>query len=406
MVLLHALAQTRELHGKELIAVHVDHGLHADSANWASHCQQFADGLGIQLIVERVSVDTDAGLGPEAAARESRYAALLAHVGTPDWLLSAHHEDDHAETLLLNLLRGSGPLGIAGIPAKRAFGDGLLVRPLLDVPRHALESYAAAEGLTWIEDPSNEASDFDRNFLRHEVLDVIRRRWPDANSRLARSASLARDAAGLLVQLADIDLAGSSPNRIQLDSLRNLPAARSRNLLRRAASLANLPPAASVHLDQILEELVTARDDAEPRVAWPGAEVRRYRDHLYLMAVVPEATFEGHSIGLGDTVDLGPGLGQLRLAEGGRGLNASLLGAGLRLQLRKGGEEIKPAGQQHTRKLKKLLQEHAVVPWLRDQLPLVYAGERLVAVGDLWVAADVLSSNGIGVEWLERPPLN
>ena len=205
-VLLHALAELRKQHGKALCAVHVDHGLHPDSGDWARHCRRIAKRLDVEFECERVDVDVDSGLGPEAAARDARYAALARHVNCGDWLLSAHHRDDQAETLLMNLLRGSGPAGVAGIPAARRFGDAWVLRPLLDIPRDELLRYASAADLEWLTDPSNEETQFDRNYLRNEVLPVLERRWPDAALRLAKSASLSRESAELLRQLADRDL--------------------------------------------------------------------------------------------------------------------------------------------------------------------------------------------------------
>ena len=201
-VLLHALAETAAEHKTPLLAVHVDHGMQSESAGWAEQCRVTAEQYGVEFRSQRVAVDLGSGKGPEAAARTARYAALCQLMSPGDWLLSAHHEDDQAETLLLNLLRGSGPAGLAGIAAIRRLEPGWLARPLLAFPRAALEQYAAKHGLSWIEDPSNAERILDRNYLRHEVLPLLEVRWPGASQRLNRSSRIAADAAGLLDDLA------------------------------------------------------------------------------------------------------------------------------------------------------------------------------------------------------------
>ncbi len=406
-VLLHALVETQARHGRSLLAVHVDHGLHPASAEWAAHCRRTAAELGVELIVETVEVDLTAGRGPEAAAREARYAAIAPQVVDGDWLLSAHHQDDQAETLLINLLRGSGPAGIAGIPSLRRFGAGWLVRPLLDVPRADLEAYADTHGLEWRDDPSNDDPRFDRNFLRAQVVPVLGSRWPDVAARLAASAGYAREAAGLLAELGDIDIAalGGDPAVLDVDALKALSPPRQRNALRRALTRAGLPQAPAAQLNAVLEELLTARQDASPLVRWPGAEVRRFDGRVYLLEPLAPPEFDGRRLGR-EPVALGAGLGRLALvAADGTGLDEAHVASGLTLRRRSGGEQIKPLGHAHTRKLKKLLHDAGIVPWMRDRLPLVYSGERLVAVADLWLDAEAAAPGGLAVEWRERPPL-
>ena len=405
-VLIHALVRIDT--GIPVIAVYVDHGLHEDSEGWGAHCEAFADAAGIDFRYRRVIVQLESGKGPEASAREARYTALHAELEPGDWLLSAHHREDQAETLLLNLVRGSGPAGIAGIGAIRRFGPGWLARPLLDADRASLADYARAHGLEWIEDPSNTDRRFDRNFLRHEILPRLKSRWPDIAARLQRSASHAGEAASLLADLAGIDLEnlGNRPERLPVDGLLALPQGRQKNLLRFALRLCGLSTPTALQLDRILSEVLPARADAQPLVSWPGASVRRYRNGLYLLPEVLADTPIATPI-TGDQVTLGTGLGRLHFEPGAPGgLAPALLERGLRIAVREGGEEIRPLGQSHTRKLKKLLQEEGIVPWMRDCVPLVYAGDRLVAVGDLWIANDAVAEPGVAVRWTDRPALH
>jgi tRNA(Ile)-lysidine synthase len=408
-VLAHALAVTRERHGKSLLAVHVDHQLHPESGSWNEHCRRLADALGIQFVAETVSVDTNAGIGIEAAARAARYDALAQHTDDRDWLLSAHHRNDQAETLLLNLMRGSGPSGLAGIGLLTQFAGGWLARPFIDVSRAALEAYAAEHDLRWVDDPSNADLRFDRNYLRHDVIPALERRWPGVVERLARSAELASEAASLLDELAATDLQniGDRAARIDIAGLLTLSNARQRNLLRHAVRQAGLPAPGAARLATLLESVLQAREDAQPRVVWQGAEARRYRGKLYLLPSLGELPWppEGRPL-TASPVWLGTGMGVLRPVPGApRGLSSATVGRGLSIRMRKGGEQIKPVGQEHTKKLKKLLQEEGVVPWMRERLPLIYAGEKLVAVADLWIAADAASEPGTAVCWDERPEL-
>jgi len=409
-VLASALAATRDRHGKSLLAVHVDHQLHPDSAEWSDHCRQLAADFGIDFMVEKVDVDTGSGSGLEAAARDARYKVLARHVQHDDWLLSAHHRDDQAETLLLNLMRGSGPAGLRGIGAINPFADGWLVRPLIDVSRAALQAYAVEANIDWLEDPANENRRFDRNYLRHAVLPLLEERWPDVTRRLARSAELAGEAAALLEDLAEHDLraVGDRPGRIEISGLERLSEQRKRNLLRHAVRRSGLPAPSAAQLCSVLEQLIPAKQDAQPLVAWPGAEVRRYRDILYILpASASEQPVDDGQV-LGDTpLQLPQGLGTLSLSPGVElGLDEAVIEQGLTVHYRRGGEKFQPAGQVHTRKLKKLLQDEGVVPWMRERLPLVYAAGRLVAVADLWIASDAASEPGTAIRWRDKPVLH
>lgn len=404
--LAHALSSAKT--GVPVVAIHVDHRLHEDSARWSEHCKVFAQSLGIEYRSRAVTVQLESGKGPEASAREARYTALHAELEHGDWLLSAHHREDQAETLLLNLVRGSGPAGIAGIGAVRRFGPGWLARPMLYTDQASLRDYADLHGLDWIDDPSNTDRRFDRNFLRHDILPRLKARWPDIAARLQRSATHAGEAATLLSDLAAIDLEtlGSRPEHLPIDGLLAMTPGRQRNLLRYSLRLLGLSTPTALQLERILGEVIAAREDAQPHVSWPGASVRRYRNGLYLLPeVLADAPISGPING--ESVVLGAGLGILRFESGAeRGLSAELFERGLHFNVRHGGEEIRPDGQGHTRKLKKLLQEEGVVPWMRDRLPLVFSGERLVAVGDLWIAADAASTPGVAVRWSDRPALH
>jgi tRNA(Ile)-lysidine synthase len=404
-VLLHALAKSAT--GIPILAVHVDHCLHPQSGEWAGHCASFASSLSVGFRVDRVNVASDGGAGPEAAAREARYEALLSIVEDGDCLLSGHHEDDQAETLLLNLIRGSGPAGLAGIGARQAFGRGLLLRPMLGVAASAIEDYARRHELTWIDDPSNVDTRFDRNFLRRDILPLLAARWPAVSERLRWSAELAGESAELLDELADIDIETCGrPSRLGMAAMQSLSAVRQRNLLRRAVRRCGLPPPPATRLEQAVKELISAREDAQPLVRWSGGELRRYRDEVFVLRPMPDAEAAANGLLLrpGEWLPLEPSMGAIRLCEDGAGgIDPALAVAGLRVRYREGGEEIRIGG--NTRKLKKLMQEAGLLPWMRERIPLLHAGEDLVAVGDLWVSSAHRSVPGFVVEWRDRPAI-
>jgi tRNA(Ile)-lysidine synthase len=420
-VLVHALKQASGS-VTPVVAVHINHAMQPDAGVWEEHCRSVAEALGVEFVARTVVVTEDEGVGLEAAARGARYAAFKELMQEGDVLLTAHHADDQAETLLLNLMRGSGVAGLAGIGASQPFGPGLLIRPMLSVSRQDLERYARERELEWFDDPSNLDPRFDRNYLRSEILPRLRQRWPAVAARLGHSAGLAAEAARLQDELAWLDLCGLAetaetdgtvPDRLAVIGLTKLSSARQRNVLRCAIRASGLPQAPAKRLREIQEQMLTAREDAAPLVRWPGAEVRRYRTKLYLLraeahplpdpATLPLLYGDGREIPLGS-------LGALCLERTADtpaepGIDPTLVTDGLAIRFRSGGEKIKPYGRKETRPLKKLLQEQAVVPWMRRNLPLLYAGSTLVAVADLWIAAECARDDGFKVRWIAKPSL-
>jgi len=383
-----------------LLAVHVDHGLHASSSQWADCCEAEAGRLGVEFRRIAVDVDLDSGVGVEAAAREARYAAMAGLLMPGDWLLTAHHLDDQLETLLLNLLRGSGPDGLAAMPEYRRFAAGWLLRPLLGESRAALERAARSRNLNWIDDPGNFVQHFDRNYLRSEVVPVLRERWPDLDARLGVTVERAGEASELLRELAAIDLRElGEPQRMDLGGLRALSPARRRNVIRQALRELALPLPPGRMLGTLVETMVDAADDRAPHVAWAGAEARRYREWLHLMPPLEGEPSGDVAVHDGRAV-LPAGLGELTVATAGDPADS------LNVTWRKGGERLRlyPGGP--TRKLKTLLQERGIVPWMRNRLPLVYRKGELVAAADCFVARAAGGEPVVDVTWTGHPPLH
>lgn len=407
-VMLHAVLTSSRTRNTPLCAVHVNHRLQAAAEDWQAHCEHEAETLGVAFQALQAPVPDNPPGGTEAAARRLRYEALARLLEPGDWLLSAHHRNDQAETLLLNIMRGSGMAGLAGIGEFQPLAAGHLVRPMRDVPAALIAAYATQHELRWVQDPSNDDTAFDRNFVRHAVLPLLESRWPAAVTSLSRSAVLAGEAESLLAELAVMDLAqAGDPACMDTGVLMSLSEPRQRNLLRHAMRELGLPLPPARKLERIVTELLPARADARPLVQWPGGEARRYRSRLYLGAplpAVPDAP--DRRLVTGTSLALGVGLGELQLVPGIGGIAPALAAGGLAVRFRVGGESLRPAGRDNTHALKKLLQEAAIVPWMRSRLPLFYAGNDLVAVADLWIADAHFDPAGHAIQWNGKPPLH
>lgn len=260
-VLLHA---TNRLVGDarlDLSALHVHHGLSRHADDWADSCRKVCGKLGIPIKVLEVDVPARSGEGIEAAARRLRHKALS---GEPaDWVLLAHHADDQAETVLHNLLRGTGVRGAAAIPESR----GRVLRPLLGLERAVLMEYALTHQLTWLEDESNVDRRYTRNFLRHEIIPSIASRFPRVSEKLAAAAEHFNEADSLLGDLARLDLGGRLPEfPLPLRLIRQLSDARARNLLRAMLGWYKVQPPDERRLKEFVRQLRTAGKDRHPRI--------------------------------------------------------------------------------------------------------------------------------------------
>ena len=414
-----------------LRALHVDHGLRAASRQWAAHCRAVARELHVPLKVLTTKVERPRGTSLEAAARDARYRLLAEALHPGEILLTAHHNDDQLETVLLQLLRGSGLPGIAAMPAVAPFASGMLARPLLSRSRAELETWVRSQGLTWVEDDTNADDGLDRNYLRLRVLPLIRDRWPGSAAAVARSARHAAEAQSLLDTLAraDVDRA-SYGESLSIKSLRALPADRLRNALRFWITRAGYLAPDTKRLDEITGPLLDARPDANPFVEWgEGEGSARAQRHGDLLSLTPRMSPtrssrasvpydpKGHTdLPAGDFLtdsppgipslaarsrsvvvwswhdslvyDLPHNLGKLELEPDERGpLDLDALPHPLTIRWRRGGERLSPRRGGPRRALKNLLQESHVPLIERARLPLLFSNasavERLVAVADL-----------------------
>lgn len=412
-VLLHALttlAQTRPWFTVQ--AIHVHHGLHPEAADWQRHCSAFCESLGVSLQAFFATVDQRSPEGLEAAARLARYRVLAHCMQANDALLMAHHANDQWETLLMRLHRGAGLRGLAGIPASRRLGPGWLLRPFLDLPRTALVTYAQAHRLEFIEDSGNADLRFDRGFLRSRIVPGLEERWPAAAVSAARSAAHLRTAAKLLDEVAGEDLcriAQGGPG-LDLAQLLGLSPRRRDNLLRYWIADSGFALPSSARFRSIVDNLLTAREDATPLVAWDGAELRRYRKRLYLLrslAPIPKNWSARWSGTQPLQLPAGTGVLTVQPTQAG-GLDSQLWAdAGVQVRFRRGGERLRQDEHGQSKSLSNWFQEHAVPPWLRERMPLVWRNEELIAIADRWRAPRLeagKSGTGYLLEWQGGPP--
>lgn len=379
VVLLHVLCALRnELH-LTLSALHVHHGLSPNADQWAQHCMRLCNVWQVPFTLHRVQVDRDDQRGVEAAARAKRYECYTQT--SARFIALAHHADDQAETLMLQLLRGAGVAGLAAMPLIRSLDDQrYLVRPLLHVERSALIAYAQAHALQWIHDESNDDTAYPRNFLRHDVLSKIETHFAGYRAALGRVAENAADAQTLLDVLGEQDLA---PMRVDggivVTQLRLLDTVRAANVLRFWLSSNHVRAPGREALLELLRQALSASADAQVLIRLADVEVHRFRD--VLMLVPPrDSSVEWAAAWHGETELALPDGRVLRFEQvEGRGIARELIErANVTISYRRGGERMRVAANRPTRTLKNLLQELHVPAWRRDRVPLIFANDRLV----------------------------
>ncbi|MCU7960547.1 MAG: tRNA lysidine(34) synthetase TilS [gamma proteobacterium symbiont of Bathyaustriella thionipta] len=405
-VLLHAASHLA--HPPEnLKAIHIHHGLSQQADQWQQHCQNQCEQWSVRCRVRRVKVDRAHSQGLEAAAREVRYRVFSEFVEKNDLLLSAHHQDDQAETLLLQLMRGSGVNGLSAMPVITSFGQGQLGRPFLDCSRATLEQYARLHNLRWIEDDSNSDLRFDRNYVRAKLMPVLRERWPAGSKTIARSARLCAAAASQIKQQARQDSEQiCHAAALDISRLNALMPARRDSLLRFWLTKRGLPIPSEKVLRRVLQEACQARADATPLVAWPGAEARRHQNKLYLMPPLPAAWHESILWSQTEqllTINRIVTLRQTRVKGKGIALHHWDAASRIEVRFRQGGEicDLPARGR---RELKRLLHEADIAAWLRAYIPMIYLDGKLAWVAGIgtcqaFCAAAESQAMGFSMQW-------
>ncbi|HEY7657615.1 MAG TPA: tRNA lysidine(34) synthetase TilS [Burkholderiales bacterium] len=390
VVLLDVLQQIARTLRFRLSALHINHQLSTHATRWSAFCRDLCRRRGIPYKSVRVKIRRGDSL--EAAARDARYAVFARQ--RCDFVVLAHHRDDQVETLLLQLLRGAGVKGLAAMPLLRK-AEGRrqkpsLLRPLLDVTREEILDYARKRTLEWIEDESNQDIYFHRNFIRHEVLPLIARRFPAYRVTLARAAGHLAEAAQVLDELAAADAAGHlEGGTLSMAAFQHLPPARARNLLRYLLASHRVPMPNAERIDEALRQALCAKRDAQVRIELGGCDLRRFENRLHVVAAMKDLPARYARRWRGQSAIVLPELGGVLAMPRAWGAGISLArlrGRPVTIGVRRGGERLQPDCRRPRRSLKNLLQECRVPPWQRGRLPLLLCGDELV-----WAA-------GIGVD--------
>ncbi len=432
-VLLHLCSQLKNSPSgfeQSFSAVYIDHGLSSNAKKWGFHCQHVCFELDIPLTIIEVDARPKNGQSPEASARTARYQAFSQLLDKNECLLTAQHLDDQAETLLLQLLRGSGAKGLSAMPRVKPFARGLLCRPIMDYRKQDIINYARQHQLQWIEDESNQEERIDRNYLRHTVLPLLEKRWPAVQENFAKSAEILAESQMLLDEMAHTEIQSlffinkqgvTEYDKLLLEPIltmlqpaqESLPAhkiayhcrhrdsdclnlSRLNNLLRYWINLNDLPMPSRKILEQIVCSVIQAREDAMPVVSWRReaffCELRRYRDKLYLLNASPVIEqIRNQILTEEQDVDLKGDNGSVKLltadktAQPGSFDREKLLGKKLTISFRKGGERFRRTARGQSRTLKHWFQEQGIPPWERDQIPLIFWGDELIQVGNVVV---------------------
>ncbi len=412
-VLLNAMQRLRQqIPNLSIQAIHVHHGLSRHADSWREHCQAVCAALKVTLYCEHINSTPLPGESVEAWAREARYNIFAKILPANAVLLTAHTQDDQAETLLLQLLRGAGPKGLAAMPQRQVFSSGYLNRPLLDLTKQQLREYAIQQNLSWIEDESNADQRFDRNFLRHRIMPALRERWPAASKNIARSANHCAEAATALMELAQQDFrqilqVPESEPVLSIITLRRLSPSRQRNALRYWLKSLGCQLPTTQHIQQIQQDLINGRTDSQAQVSWGSWTIRRFQEALWLTTPVSSINITQEiPWDLSAPLELPGELGQLIAVKQKQGsLSLAIDPSRLSIRFRRGGERCRPATKVHTYPLKKLFQEWNVPFWERSMVPLLYQDDELAAViGHCTCAPFAASAHEIGwsIQFISR----
>jgi tRNA(Ile)-lysidine synthase len=388
-VLLHCCASITQLKGK-LTAVYIHHGLQAEADSWSDHCGTTAQELGVAFLALRVNAHPMQGESPEEAARNARYLAFKSLIQDDDVLLLAQHREDQLETVLLQLFRGSGLRGLSGMPERIAFGAGVMLRPLLGTSKQVLFDYAHHHQLSWVEDPSNQSNEYDRNYLRNAAIPLLKQRWPSIDITVARSAKHCAEAQALVEDVADALFAtvfNPTDKTLIISLVKDHQPLHQQLIIRHWFRHNGLKMPTQAVVNRILTEVVFVARHRDPCLSVQSHTIRRYRDKLYCLKQTIEkkpvdcAWPSGKAsivISENQTIDCVPS---------SQGISSERwVNAKIELRFRKGGETICLPGRNGHHSLKNLFQEAGIPPWEREVMPLVYLDGALAAVADLWVS--------------------
>lgn len=385
--------------------IHINHNLNEHSNDWAQFSSEICEKYDLPLICESVEPKRH-GKGLEADARELRYQSFRDVIQDDEYLLTGHHQDDQMETLLYRIFRGTGIDGLRAIRREIKFGKGFLYRPMLNISREKIEEYAQLKNLKWIYDSSNDDSSYDRNFLRKDIIPLIKKRWPSVENKVSRLSVIAEQNQLLLNELAIEDVGQlKNYNHLDIETLSEKSYPRIINIFRFMIKKNNMSVPSMRVLNEGIKTLMHSKSKS-PSMTWNDNTIRRYKHRLYFLNSAlnsPNDLSNEMSWDIKKTINLGKNLGSIQARFlNGEGISLNRCPSNLAIKYRKGGEEIKPSGHKITKSLKNLFQENNVLPWVRDKIPLIYVDHELISVGDLWFNQDFKASaneDGFLITW-------
>jgi tRNA(Ile)-lysidine synthase len=408
--LLHVVFNIRHHLSAPIVALHLNHGLQANSAHWVAHCQKICKKLDVTFVTLDLNVQVLRGDSLEAVARQARLLAYQQVMQKDDMILLAHHQNDQAETVLLQLLRGSGLPGLAAMPVLSNLATGWLARPFLNISRSQLLDYANYHQLTWIEDPSNAEIKFDRNYLRHKIFPELKSNWIACETTISRSARHCAEALQLLNELLQPHLQsahGGYQNSLSKSKLLELSPELCRAILRYWIQMNGYSLPDTVHLERIRTEVLTAANDRNPLVAWRGVEIRRYRDDVFIMPPLPKLSQTNIMwLHTNETCQLPNGLGQLKLIQTNNelGIDADLwYKSTIEIRFGVNGETCRLPNTRYNHRMKYWYQTYAIPNWIRPYLPMIYANDKLIAVMGIGQCVPLVK-DGVKIIWTKQPP--
>ena len=412
-VLLHSLASIPEYH-ERVFAIHVNHGLSPNSETWTKHCKKFCSDLGITLIP--LTIELKNSKINENILRKARYKAFFSCLKKGDVLCTAHHQDDHIETILFRILRGTGIKGLAGIEKYSQIEGIDLIRPLISYSKKDLLDYGNKFNVNWIEDESNEDLSISRNFIRKKVIPNLKNdNWPEYKNSISYLSSKAKEANEILDEIAFLDLkrcASESLDRLSILKIKELSHARAMNVLFTWLGINTHLGVSNKLTDQVYKSIILASESSNPVVTFGkrgekgSFQIRRFNNFLHHLPLTETEVLSDKKVwkwNSDNPLKLPTGTLSMQVALG-KGISTQLTEAGISIKGRAGGERCKPQGRSKSQKLKKLFQEYGVPPWVRDRVPLVYVGDQLAAVSDLWVCEDFVAKQderGIVLNWTD-----
>ena len=413
-VLLHSLVSIPEFKEK-VFAIHVNHGLSPNSKSWIKHCDKFCSGLGVNFIP--LTIELENSKTNENILRQARYEALFSCLEKGDVLCTAHHQDDHIETILFRILRGTGIKGLAGIEKYSQIEGIDLIRPLISYSKKDLLDYGNKFNVNWIEDESNEDLSISRNFIRKKVIPNLKNdNWPEYKNSISYLSSKAKEANEILDEIAFLDLkrcASESLDRLSILKIKELSHARAMNVLFTWLGINTHLGVSNKITDQVYKSIVLASENSNPVVTFGkrgesgSFQIRRFNNFLRHLPLTETETLSNQKVWKWNTnnpLELPTGTLSMQLSLG-KGISTQLTEPGISIKGRIGGERCKPEGRSKSQKLKKLFQEYRVPPWVRDRIPLVYVGDQLAAVSDLWVCEEFVAKKderGIVLSWADN----